>query len=94
MVNVKRLPMPIMEAYEWQYDGKCREVDPESFFSPEAERGSPKTRREAAAKALCAQCPVIEECREHALKVQEPYGVWGGLTESDRAELLRGSRVA
>lgn len=94
MVNVKRLPMPLMDTYEWQYDGLCRSVDPESFFSPEAERGTPKSDREAAAKALCDRCPVIEQCREHALKVQEPYGVWGGLSEAERSEMLRAQRVA
>ncbi|WP_311210980.1 MULTISPECIES: WhiB family transcriptional regulator [unclassified Aeromicrobium] len=88
MVSIKRLPMPLQETYEWQYDGLCRDVDPEGFFSPEAERGTPKARREEAAKALCARCPVIEQCREHALAVQEPYGVWGGLSEAERREIL------
>lgn len=88
MVNTNRLPMPIMESYDWQYEGLCRTVDPDAFFSPEAERGASKSRREEAAKALCDRCPVITECREHALSVQEPYGVWGGLSESERAEIL------
>jgi WhiB family redox-sensing transcriptional regulator len=26
-------------------------------------------------------------CREHALAVREPYGVWGGLSEHEREEL-------
>ena len=88
MVNIERLPLPRQEMYEWQYDGLCRTVDPEEFFSPEAERGAPKARREAAAKSLCERCPVIEPCREHALAVREPYGVWGGLTEAERREIL------
>lgn len=87
MVNVKRLPLPLMDVYEWQYDGACMGLDPSVFFSPEAERGAKRERREHTAKQVCAQCPVIEQCREHALKVQEPYGVWGGLSESDRAAL-------
>jgi WhiB family redox-sensing transcriptional regulator len=33
-------------------------------------------------------------CREHALSVQEPYGVWGGLSESDRREILEARRRA
>lgn len=89
MVNIKRLPMPIMESYDWQYEGACRKVDPDAFFSPEAERGMRRQRREEAAKALCARCPVIDQCREHALSVQEPYGVWGGLSESERQQLLQ-----
>jgi len=31
---------------------------------------------------------VLERCREHALKVHEPYGVWGGLTPRERQRIL------
>ena len=88
MPNLKRLPMPLIEVYEWQHSGACVGLDSSVFFSPEAERGTPKARREEAAKALCARCPVIEQCREHALTVQEPYGVWGGLSEAERRDIL------
>lgn len=30
------------------------------------------------AKALCAQCPLLAECRQGALDRAEPWGVWGG----------------
>mgnify|MGYP002753500384 CR=1 FL=1 len=29
-------------------------------------------------------CPVLEECRDHALSTREPYGVWGGMSEEER----------
>lgn len=87
MANIARLPMPIHEEYEWQYDGACRQVDPETFFSPERERGPRRDAREASAKAVCATCPVVRECLEHALAVREPYGVWGGLTTQERNQL-------
>jgi len=32
----------------------------------------------AAAKRLCASCPVMAECLEGALARREPLGVWGG----------------
>jgi len=89
MAAISRLPMPIQETYEWQYDGACREVDPETFFSPDAERGPRRRAREAAAKALCATCPVIQQCLNHALTVREPYGVWGGMNINERDQLLR-----
>lgn len=87
MASIARLPMPIQEEYEWQYQGSCRKADPDTFFSPERERGPRRYAREAAAKAVCATCPVIAECLEHALTVKEPYGVWGGLTVSEREAL-------
>jgi len=31
---------------------------------------------------------VIEACRKHALAVQEPYGIWGGLSEDDRVAII------
>lgn len=88
MVSIARLPAPLQDVYEWQYDGLCRQVEPERFFSPESERGAAKTEREEAAKRLCRRCPVIMECREHALSVEEPYGVWGGLSQDDRRLIL------
>lgn len=39
----------------------------------------------AAAKAVCATCPVVEACLTHAVHHEE-MGVWGGTTE--RARLL------
>ena len=27
------------------------------------------------------------QCREQALAIREPYGVWGGLSEDDRTEI-------
>lgn len=80
---------PIIELWEWQSQALCREASPDVFFHPEGERGPSRVGRDERAKALCAQCPVLQECREHALRVREPYGVWGGLTEQEREEIFR-----
>jgi len=88
MAEISRLPIPVMEEWEWQYKGACRDLDPEMFFHPDGERGPRRRNRENAAKAVCASCPVIAACRAHALAVQEPYGIWGGLSEDDRAVIL------
>jgi WhiB family redox-sensing transcriptional regulator len=37
-------------------------------------------------------CPVVRQCLDHALAVREPYGVWGGLTEDEREELMGRAR--
>ena len=62
------------------------------FFHPDGERGPARARRQAAAKAVCGTCPVIDACLQHALSVREPYGVWGGLTEDERRVALRSDR--
>ena len=84
MAEISRLPGPVADLWEWQMDGSCRTADPRLFFHPEGERGPARRDRDAAAKAVCGGCPVLQECRRHALTVREPYGVWGGLTEDER----------
>lgn len=83
------LPQPRAEEWEWQLDGLCRGYDSSVFFHPADERGHARTRREVQAKATCARCPVIDACRRYALQAREPFGVWGGLSQSDRAEIYR-----
>ncbi len=87
MAEVMQLLRPAVEVWDWQRHGNCRRVNPEVFFHPEGERGSARRHRAEAAKEVCAGCPVLSQCRQHALTVREPYGVWGGLTEAERLEI-------
>ena len=87
MSIVCRLPGPVADRWEWQFDGACRRESPDVFFHPDGERGPSRRNRDNKAKAVCRDCPVLLTCREHALRVREPYGVWGGLTESEREDL-------
>ncbi len=84
MAEITRLPGPVADRWNWQLQGACRGVNPEDFFHPEGERGPRRRSRDLSAKAVCARCPVLLQCRTHALEVREPYGVWGGLTEAER----------
>lgn len=84
MASVSRLPNPVSAEWEWQLLAACRGVDTQVFFSPEAERGARRLARERVAKAVCSTCPVIATCREQAIRVGEPFGVWGGLTPDER----------
>ncbi|GAA1962229.1 hypothetical protein GCM10009838_18860 [Catenulispora subtropica] len=86
MADVSRLPGPNADFWDWQLRGSCRGTDSDLFFHPEGERGQARTSREEAAKEVCLHCPVCKPCREHALRVHEPYGVWGGMTEEEREE--------
>ena len=81
--------MPVTEIWDWQIDAACRGMDSALFFHPEGERGPARSGRDARAKEICATCPVLAQCRAHALAVQEPYGVWGGLSESERDLMVR-----
>ncbi|WP_441245685.1 WhiB family transcriptional regulator [Kitasatospora sp. McL0602] len=92
MADFSRLPGPNADLWDWQLSAACRGVDSSLFFHPEGERGAARSSREASAKEVCMRCPVRTECAAHALAVREPYGVWGGLTEDEREELMGRSR--
>jgi WhiB family transcriptional regulator, redox-sensing transcriptional regulator len=64
-------------------------MDSALFFHPAGERGPARASREVHAKRICSGCPVLSQCRAHALAVHEPYGVWGGLSESERDDIVR-----
>ncbi len=57
----------------WSALAACREIDNagDLFFSEEL-------HEIAAAKRICAECPVIAPCLEGAIRRREPWGVWGG----------------
>lgn len=84
MAEVSRMPGPVAVLWQWQFDGSCRRENPDVFFHPEGERGPARRNRDRDAKAVCGGCPVLRTCREHALRVREPFGVWGAMTEHER----------
>jgi WhiB family redox-sensing transcriptional regulator len=73
---------PTEEPSAWQTFAACTGVDPALFFP---ERGA--ATREA--KAVCATCPVREECLEYALEHGEKFGIWGGKSERERRQIRR-----
>lgn len=78
----------------WMARAACRRADPELFFAPDGERMTARDNREAAAKAVCADCPVIAVCDALVRKFPKfcGVGVWGGMTEAEReAERARRS---
>jgi len=66
----------------WRDEALCRQVDPELFF--------PETGGSAReAKQVCGRCPVRAACLDWAIAHDQRYGVWGGLTVSERIQLRR-----
>lgn len=89
VAHFNKLPKPIAENYDWQYKGACNGVDTELFYLPHNARGAEKLQQIKEAKAVCAKCPVIEQCLNFAIKTEEPHGIWGGLTEEERVTIVR-----
>ena len=54
--------------------------DPDPWF--------PEGRGSADAKAICAKCPITDQCLAVGLEVDEEVGsregVWGGMTKTER----------
>ena len=72
----------------------CKGADPDLFFGPDAEFVTARQQREAAAKAICAGCPVRLECLAYALDTSQAYGIWGGANEDERRAMRRQRRAS
>ncbi|MGB3370398.1 MAG: WhiB family transcriptional regulator [Rhodococcus sp. (in: high G+C Gram-positive bacteria)] len=92
MPQPNHLPGPNADIWDWQMHGLCRGVDSSMFFHPDGERGRARAQREMRAKEMCRSCPVLAQCRTHALSVSEPYGIWGGMSETEREMHARHNR--
>ena len=65
---------------DWRDSAACKGMDPNIFF---LKRGAGSNTNEA--KAVCAGCPVSEECLE--VGANELSGIWGGLSARQRRDL-------
>lgn len=64
----------------WRDQAACLGLD-HLFFT---ERGESRP-----AKAICALCPVIQDCLDYALSTGAHFGIWGGKTEQERVNYKR-----
>ena len=71
----------------WVADGLCAEVDSELFYPP-------ANAAAHDAKSICARCPVRTECLTYALEAGERWGVWGGMTPTERKRLMKKGTAA
>jgi WhiB family transcriptional regulator, redox-sensing transcriptional regulator len=68
----------------WRSSAACAGSDSDVFFpAVEDEAGV------AAAKEICAACPVREVCLQYSLSTNQSDGVWGGLDAQERRRLRR-----
>ncbi|TCC35212.1 WhiB family transcriptional regulator [Kribbella sindirgiensis] len=70
---------------DWRDKAACRTENPELFFAGD---GGIDSRQVKVAKRICRRCVVCGECLAWALKVRQPYGIWGGKSETERRVLL------
>jgi len=83
---------PIHDETKWQTMAACHGEMGSVFYPPvRTERKAVRVAREQRAKAVCAACTVRQECLDAALAQKERYGIWGGLTDVERRQLLEAS---
>ena len=71
-----------MSDTEFRQHGVCAQTDPEAFYPADGQSATGAVR-------VCQACPVRAECLEYALRHDERFGVWGGMTEQQRRRLRR-----
>lgn len=69
-----------LEPTPWARDAACAGTDPDRWFPGKGANLKP-------AKAVCAGCPVRQECLEYALAWNIADGIWGGLSARERRGL-------
>ena len=74
---------PLEPPQPWMRHAACAAI-PKDVFYPGRDNGPGCTDQ---AKAICAGCPVRTECLEYAVTNHELYGVWGGMTQTERRAL-------
>jgi WhiB family redox-sensing transcriptional regulator len=80
-------PLQRRTSDHWFTRAACAGTSTELFF-PISEVGGSRMQV-GRAKALCARCPVIDECLTMALELSDTEGIWGGLTRTERRGLQR-----
>lgn len=66
---------------DWVEEATCRQVDPEVWF-PDYQG------QQWDAVRICVQCPVQFDCLTASFAAEEEFGVWGGMTQWERADLI------
>jgi WhiB family redox-sensing transcriptional regulator len=74
----------------WRESAACQGEDTELFF-PIGTKG-PSVEQAEEAKSVCAECPVIQECREWSIASGQTGGIFGGMTEEERRRANRPAR--
>jgi WhiB family redox-sensing transcriptional regulator len=82
------LRLIIDDAPHWRDFADCATSDADLWF---AEKGDADTITHA--KAVCAGCPVREQCLDYALTNRETHGIWGGMSYKERLRYRKASEA-
>lgn len=69
----------------WREAAACLDAPEDVSFFPDRE----DVAGIAKAKAICATCPVADECLTWAIESNQTEGIWGGHTPKERRAFRR-----
>ena len=72
-----------IETETWREAAACLGISDVDFFAVDDDH------EVGRAKAMCAGCPVIDECLVFAIETRQPAGIWGGALPAERDALRR-----
>jgi WhiB family redox-sensing transcriptional regulator len=73
-----------LEPEFWREGAACASHPEIDFFA------SPDSASQVIrAKAVCMQCPVLDDCLGFAIETNQPDGIWGGYTAKERSKIRR-----
>lgn len=72
--------MSVMEADDWTLAARCRGMEDALF---------PEGKDQKRVRSVCTRCPVRVRCLVEALDNRIEWGIWGGMTERERRQVLR-----
>lgn len=89
-------PRPALAGFEYRANdvrgqGDCYEKDPADWYPEEFQNRHTKKAAIERAKAVCGGCPERARCLAYSLRINDQWGIWGGLTADERRALTDGS---
>jgi WhiB family redox-sensing transcriptional regulator len=72
--------------FSWQSEANCKGIPTQEFYPTRGQVISQELKKR------CIECPVKEQCLEHALSY-EAYGYWGGTSENQRESIRRSQGI-
>jgi hypothetical protein len=55
------------------------EENPDLFYPEDFESQDMQRMARKVAKAICKECPLMQQCREFGIMSNAPYGIFGGI---------------
>lgn len=79
---------------DWFDAAACADVPTSVFFPEEDAPGDPRSELHDShiARLICSVCPVADECLDYALANKERYGIFAGLSETQRRKVAAARR--